>query len=390
MMRGNVLAELAEQVVRSGVAPHCALGFSVRRARVRSAARALASERWSSGEGGAVTTLFDLASVTKPMLAVAVAVSGIEKETPLGALVPELADTASGPVALEHLLAHRAGLTAHIPLYTKQFGEAKSGAAWRVAALREAAMARRPGLLGNAPFDPLYSDMGYALVGYALARSLREVDAGAAIERLVVAPLERPLTDAQEGSGDANHNTPFALGTVRTLGQRDYAPTEVVPDRGGEIRGAVHDENAWALTGAGGSGHAGMFGNIGGVLAFGRAVLDACVPAPGATGSAFAGRDLSWLWRERAGGTLRAGFDGKSVEGSSAGSMIGPHAFGHLGFTGTSLWIDPDAEVVIALLTNRVHPTRDSQKIRTARPQVHDALFTLACDARTRSAALHK
>jgi CubicO group peptidase (beta-lactamase class C family) len=60
---------------------------------------------------------------------------------------------------------------------------------------------------------------------------------------------------------------------------------------------------------------------------------------------------------------------------------MGPRAFGHLGFTGTSLWIDPDARVVVALLTNRVHPTRDNVKIRAARPWVHDALFDLALRA---------
>ena len=82
--------------------------------------------------------------------------------------------------------------------------------------------------------------------------------------------------------------------------------------------------------------------------------------------------------RPAAGGTLRAGFDGKSAEGSSAGALAGPRTFGHLGFTGTSLWIDPDARAVVALLTNRVHPTRDHVAIRAARPRAHDALFARA------------
>jgi CubicO group peptidase (beta-lactamase class C family) len=75
---------------------------------------------------------------------------------------------------------------------------------------------------------------------------------------------------------------------------------------------------------------------------------------------------------------LRAGFDGKSADGSSAGTVLGARSFGHLGFTGTSLWIDPDARIVVALLTNRVCPTRDNVKIREARPRVHDALARLA------------
>ena len=75
---------------------------------------------------------------------------------------------------------------------------------------------------------------------------------------------------------------------------------------------------------------------------------------------------------------MRAGFDGKSPEDSSAGALAGPRTFGHLGFTGTSLWIDPDAGAVVALLTNRVHPTREHIAIRAARPGAHDALFARA------------
>jgi CubicO group peptidase (beta-lactamase class C family) len=75
---------------------------------------------------------------------------------------------------------------------------------------------------------------------------------------------------------------------------------------------------------------------------------------------------------------LRAGFDGRSLEGSSAGTRMGPRAFGHLGFTGTSLWIDPDARIVVTLLTNRVCPTREHLAIRAARPAAHDALFERA------------
>jgi CubicO group peptidase (beta-lactamase class C family) len=90
---------------------------------------------------------------------------------------------------------------------------------------------------------------------------------------------------------------------------------------------------------------------------------------------------LEWLIRERPGGTLRAGFDGKSPEGSSAGARLGPASFGHLGFTGTSLWIDPEARVVVSLLSNRVCPTREHLAIRRARPWVHDALFDAAAEA---------
>src|SRR6185312_6796422 len=104
-------------------------------------------------------------------------------------------------------------------------------------------------------------------------------------------------------------------------------------------------------------------------------VLDALDRRPGAV---LGDADVARLVRERPGGTLRAGFDGKSAEGSSAGERMGARAFGHLGFTGTSLWIDPDAAVVVVLLTNRVHPTRENVAIRAERPRVHDALYARA------------
>jgi CubicO group peptidase (beta-lactamase class C family) len=345
--------------------------------QTRGVARAVAlacAAREKGGEyvgerGGAKDLLFDLASVTKPMTAVAVVRAGIDPGTPLGALVREARGTASEAMSIELLLAHRAGLAAHRPLYAPlaEAGPSRSLDPSEVsAAIREAADARRPEATGAPPeggFEPLYSDLGYVLAGEALARAVGARDAGEAIERLVLEPL---------GLADR-------AGTARSLPSGRFAPTEDVAWRGGIVSGAVHDENAWALTGRGGSGHAGIFGTVDAVIAFGEAVLEA-VGGRGPLGD----RPIDWLVRERPGGTLRAGFDGKSALGSSAGERMGPRAFGHLGFTGTSLWIDPDAEVVVALLTNRVHPTRANLLIREARPAAHDSLFDRAVLLRNR------
>jgi CubicO group peptidase (beta-lactamase class C family) len=318
---------------------------------------------WAKGSaveiGGRTDRIFDLASVTKPMTAVAFARSGISRATPLGALLEEARGTPSEHVPCELFLAHRAGLLDHMPLYLPVVGGASLDSS---DALHTAAAGRRDDAKGAPPpegFAPIYSDLGYALVGEALARATGARDAGDAIERLVVAPL----------------GLESELGTARELSARGVdvvarsAPTEDVPWRGGVVRGRVHDENAWALTGEGGSGHAGMFGTVRAVLDFGMHVLKCR-------------SELAWLIEPRPGGTLRAGFDGKSETGSSAGTICSPRTFGHLGFTGTSLWIDPDAEAVVALLTNRVYPTRNNTLIREARPRAHDALFTLARDSR--------
>jgi CubicO group peptidase (beta-lactamase class C family) len=337
--------EIAARVVESQVAPVCAVGVL--------------------GEtGGSTVVYFDLASVTKPMTALAIAWAGIDRKTPLGDLLPEARGTPSEDVALELFLAHRAGLDAHLPLYAPLTLDPPRPVDY-AASLREAAEARRPDAQGRPPpegFAPLYSDLGYVVAGEALARAVEARDAGEAIARLVLGPL------GLQGRA----------GTIRELAAAGvmgpFAPTETVAWRGGPVVGAVHDENAWALTGAGGSGHAGIFGTIDAVLAFGDAVL-----------GAFDQPDLAWLFAERPGHTLRAGFDGKSPEGSSAGTRMGPRSVGHLGFTGTSLWVDPDARVVVAMLTNRVCPSRENVAIRAARPWVHDALFERALALRGRA-----
>ena len=296
------------------------------------------------------------------MTALAMVRAGLDLATPLGEVLPEARGTSCEPIPIDLLLSHRAGLEArrdlHLPLLQGEIVNVTQ-------ALRIASQARRADAVGIPPlegFAPVYSDLGYVLAGAALARVTGTVDAGEAIERLVLQPLGL--------SGRA--------GTIRGLAQQGvfgpFAPTEDVAWRGGRITGAVHDENAWALTGLGGSGHAGIFATADAVLTFGTSVLDALERGLGPLGDL----QLAPLVRRRPGGTLRAGFDGKSAEASSAGDRLGPESFGHLGFTGTSLWIDPEAQVVVTLLTNRVCPTRDHQAIRAARPLVHDALFECA------------
>lgn len=352
---------LARSLVAEGVAPDVAVAWAVRR-----------DGGWDTGHGhaGACSEepIFDLASLTKPLTAVAVARSPVlPRAARLGEVLAEAQGTASADATIELLLAHRAGLEAHLPLHEKLLLGSETDDEIE---LRCVADARRADALGPIPgegFPALYSDLGYILAGVALARATHAEDAGQAIEWLVVDPLSAG-------------RRPIELGTARSLGaqgidfERRVRKTEVVEWRGGEVRGVVHDENAWALTGHGGSGHAGMFGTAPAVLSFATSFLDALEGRGGPLG----GFDYDWLVRERPHGTHRAGFDGKSASGSSAGERAGPRTFGHLGFTGTSVWIDPDAEAVVVLLTNRVYPTRENAAIRAARPHVHDLLFGLA------------
>jgi CubicO group peptidase (beta-lactamase class C family) len=311
------------------------------------------------------STVFDLASVSKPVVACTLArlsARGVlSLDAPLGDVLPEARGTASAEVPLQLFLAHRAGLDAHRSLFAPLF---EGRAIQRRRSLRTAAAARRPecgAIPGADGFAPVYSDLGYLLLGAAMETATQQP-----LDELVRREVAEPL-----GLG---------LGSARQLRARsasffgDVAPTEVVRARGGAVRGCVHDENAWALSGHGTSGHAGLFGTISDVLGFGQALLLSL-----AGQSAWLARaDLWRLVEPRPGGTLRAGFDGKSSEGSSAGAGCSQESFGHLGFTGTSLWCDPKAGTACALLTNRVYPTRENPRIRGARPLVHDALFAAA------------
>lgn len=367
--------EIGQVLKRCILATHAAPGASAALAAFRNG-------RWltASGVAGVLTsaephpvahdTIYDLASLTKPMVA-ALAARWLWREkasfsTPLAALLGAARGTASEAASLALLASHRAGLVAHLRLGEGEEGPPADVDPWLV----RCADARRDECGGPAPeegFPPLYSDLGYILLGHALSKA-----SGESLERLLEREVSAPLGLGVGCAGDLGQRLGMAfIGRV--------APTEVVETRGGELLGVVHDDNCWELVGRGLAGHAGLFGTALDVLGFGTSMLDA-----------LAGRS-EWLTREQAralvaprpGGSLRMGFDGKAETGSSAGPRFGRDAFGHLGFTGTSFWCDPDADIVVVLLTNRVSPTRDNIVIRSVRPDVHGALFGLAADLRT-------
>ncbi|HVR20901.1 MAG TPA: serine hydrolase, partial [Polyangiaceae bacterium] len=274
--------------------------------------------------------------------------------------LPELSDTPSARVPVIALLAHRAGLEAHRPLFSPLVA---GKPVERPRFLAEAAAARREACSGDIPrdgFPPLYSDLGYLLVGAALERATN-TPLDTLVEREVSAPLGLDARSAR-----------IWLKTSSDFAER-VLPTETVAFRGGEVRGVTHDENAWAWAGHGIAGHAGLFGTAEAVARFGAAVLDALA---GRLDSFLTASEIAPHVAERPGGSLRAGFDGKSGATSAAGTIASHSTFGHLGFTGTSLWCDPTTERVTVLLSNRVCPTRDNLAIRALRPEVHDLLFS--------------
>jgi CubicO group peptidase (beta-lactamase class C family) len=278
--------------------------------------------------------------------------------TPLADLLSEARGTPSAQLSLETLLSHRAGLLAHLELFEPLRRRERLDPSF---ALQAAASARRsecPGELPDDGFPPLYSDLGYLLVGEAVRRATRR-DLDELIDEHINGPCSTTLWSARQWATQPDF-------LVRV------APTELVPWRGGLLAGVVHDENAWALYREGCAGNAGLFADASNVARLGMAVLDALA---GRKPDFLRPSALQLLIRPRPGGSLRAGFDGKSAQGSAAGTRFGPNSFGHLGFTGTSLWCDPDLGIVVAVLTNRDSPTRDNVLHRQYRPLLSDALF---------------
>lgn len=342
----NQLEQLLwERVVARGVAPRAAAGWSSRQAT---------GERAFVATGSAA--VFDLASVTKVAFALTCALlheeQQLDLEAPLHTYLPELAGTHGGGSTLESLLSHRAGLAPHRRLYAPAF----AGLPWvRREALHLAATSR------SGTRGPLYSDLGYILAGAALERALA-VPLDHIVHRVLLGPFRLELGSSRAWRGRG--------------GFIEFVPTEVQPARGGLLRGVVHDDNAWALAGLGLAGHAGLFGSLRGVLDLGRLLVDRSAErsAVGAAIRRVVGR--------RPGGSLCMGVDRVSGPQTFAGTGAGPETFGHLGFTGTSLWCDPDTGVVTALLTNRVYPRRnrrpDEPSIGDARRELHGALWSRA------------
>lgn len=341
---------LQSTLVEPGIAPQAVGGYAQRTDR-----------GWELVGGAArrtsLQTVFDLASVSKPFTALCAALLVSEGkmawQTRLAELLPLARGTPTAHATVEELLSHRAGLKAHLQLFRGTWAHHPIN---RDACLVRAAHARGRHDRRTA----VYSDMGYILAGEALSVLTR-----------------RPLDDLLFSK--IFHPWALRLGSARAFRRSDasfaaqVAKTEVQPRRGGVLSGVVHDDNAWALSGTGCCGHAGLFGDVTALLQFGARFLQetADPDAP-----------LCRLIRRRPGGTLRMGFDGVSPptssaaqRPSSAGALASPDTFGHLGFTGTSLWMDPARQRVTVLLTNRVFPTRNNPRLCPLRPQIHDFLW---------------
>ena len=311
-------------------------------------------------------TIYDVASLTKPIVTTTAVMMLVEEnslnlDAPVSRYVPEFAAASNKDpdafwregVTVRHLLLHSSGLAAHRDFYLHLKMSPK-----RVTSPRNAS-----DILARAIAEPFvrepgaqveYSDLGFILLGAIIERL-----SGSSLDAFASARIFAPL-----GMASSFFNPPVRL-------RARIAPTE--HDRAFRrriIHGEVHDENAWAMGGV--AGHAGLFSTASDVGIFAQMMLN---------GGIYGHRRVvaratiqEFTARQEIGGSAHAlGWD-VPVAPSSSGNHFSLRSFGHLGFTGTSLWIDPDRDLFVVLLTNRVHPTRDNDQIRRVRPALHDAI----------------
>ena len=298
-------------------------------------------------------TIYDLASLSKVIgTTTAIMVlhdqGRVDLDAPVAKYLPGFTGGFKDSVTVRHLLTHRSGLPAGRDL-------------WRIAATPDDA--KRAILETSLTCKPgqcfIYSDLGADLLGM-VAETVAGEGLDVFLERTVFGPLG--MTDTHYRPADSLH--------VRV------APTEVTPPRGYPLRGEVHDENAYALGGV--AGHAGLFSTAADLAIFAQMMLNGGVYE----GVRIVGDTTVALFTRRTAGSRALGWDTADGDGG-AGRYLSGRAYGHLGYTGTSIWIDPDREMFVILLTNRVHAAkarRPAKVISDVRNDLSDAAALAVMD----------
>jgi len=301
-------------------------------------------------ESAAITqnSLFDLASLTKVFATTAAAMMLVEKgeielDDPVGDYLPAFDEGEKAAITIRHLLTHTSGF----PPF-RRFFLFCSNASEALDSIYATPLVATPG------DTTIYSDLGMITMGKVV-----EQVSGLGLDEYLRQEFYLPL-----GMASTMFRPPASLA-------ERIVPTEYDSLwRHALVRGVVHDENAALLGGV--AGHAGLFSTASDLAVFVQMLLNEGV---------YAGH------RYLSSGTIRQfigsrpeqrrflGWDFRSPVGSSSGSLFSARAFGHTGFTGTSVWVDPERRLFVVFLTNRVHPTRANRRIYDVRPTVHDTII---------------
>ena len=297
-------------------------------------------------------TRFDLASLTK-VIATTTAAMMLEEQGRLdinrtvASYLPGLNAPDKQAITVRMLLTHRGGFEAFAPLWHTLKGREQY-----LATINSRPLTYAPGT------KSIYSDWDFVLMGLVV-----EHITGETLDSFTARNIFEPLGMSETG---------FRPDTVD---KRHIAPTEIDSTRG-LVWGSVHDENADALGGV--AGHAGLFSTARDLATFARMMLNG-----GSVGSVrlLAPTTIArWTAAADAGSSRALGWDTPALH-SSAGRFFSPRSYGHTGFTGTSIWTDPERGVWVILLTNRVYPTRNNAKLGPLRRVISDAVEQAVMDA---------
>jgi CubicO group peptidase (beta-lactamase class C family) len=345
----NALVPRLDSVIKAGIADHATPGATiavVRRGRIV-LLKGYGHTDWAPGAPAANdSTMYDMASLTK-VVATTTAAMMLEEEGKLNidrtvaSYLPEYDVPDKRAITVRMLLTHASGIRSNHPLWKEAKGREQY-----FAGMVKWPLVREPGSAVE------YTDWNMVLMQFIIERLT-----GQTLDQFVQARVFGPL-----GMHDTQYNPP------ETLKPR-IAPTETEDFRGGQVWGVVHDETAWVLGGV--SGNAGLFSSARDLAVFVQMLLN---------GGSYGGTQLikpstvaRWTARQRSDASRALGWDTPSPQ-SSAGRFFSARSFGHTGFTGTSIWADPERELLVVLLTNRVNPTRDNQKIGPLRRAVADVV----------------
>ncbi|ASQ89985.1 serine hydrolase [Prosthecochloris sp. GSB1] len=293
------------------------------------------------------TTIYDLASLTKPVVTTSVIMQlserdSIDIDAPVSRYLPEFSRNGKQEITIKNLLLHNSGLIAH-----RFFIRTCSTPDEVMQAICNEPLQSPPGS------NTKYSDLGFITLGRIIER----------ITGRTLAENFRARFSQTLGMHSTMFNPPFALHGL-------IAPTE--RDTSWHLekeRPLVHDHNAALLGGE--AGNAGLFSTSGDLAVFVRMLMN----EGRHNGQSFFSAATLKRFTERYPGSRSLGWDLRSIEGrSSSGDYFSAASYGHLGYTGTSIWIDPEKDLAVIALTNRVYPTSENIRIRGFRPELHNTV----------------
>lgn len=308
------------------------------------------------------TTLFDISSLTKPVCTASLFIKAVQEGRcslydPVNTFYPSLR---AAHMSLRHLLNHTSGLPDYRPYYQTLVNEhpdwmmTHRGKDWIIQSILKEPLISKPGE------KVLYSDLGYILLGHIL-------------EKIYQKRLDQIFDESIAQTFKLNHTFFVRTDKKENHPPIQFAATEICPWRKRVLCGEVMDDNAYAMGGM--AGHAGLFSTASDIRKWidelrlarqgrsrliKREIFDQFCSIP-------IKRDINARY-------FTLGFDTPSHP-SSSGKYFSPNSLGHLGYTGCSFWWDLKQDVVIILLTNRVHPSRENKKITEFRPIIHDTVI---------------